>query len=111
MLPAVFVDVRFEARGQARPFAVIGIVAPSARRTGRTAATGVGTVPRAGDMGLAHAAGTVTTRTCHDQTRRRGQRQLPLMVKRIVSIEEFDQVCRRFRQLHIAAPAPITMSV
>jgi hypothetical protein len=41
MLPAVFVDVRFEARGQARPFAVIGIVAPSARRTGRTAATGV----------------------------------------------------------------------
>jgi hypothetical protein len=36
-----------------------------------------------------------------------GQRQLPLMVKRIVSIEEFDQVCRRFRQLHIAALAQL----
>jgi hypothetical protein len=35
------------------------------------------------------------------------QRQLPLMVKRIVSIEEFDQVCRRFRQLHIAALAQL----
>jgi hypothetical protein len=36
-----------------------------------------------------------------------GQRQLSFVVKRVVSIEEFDQVCRRFGQLHVAAPAQL----
>ena len=72
MPPTVFVLVCFETVGHPRSFATVCIVAPATRCAGRTAATCVGTVPRAGDMGLAHPAGTVTTRTCHDQTRRRG---------------------------------------
>ncbi len=69
MPPAVLVELGSEALGQARPFAVIGIVAPSARCAGRTAAPGIGVFPRAGDMGLANPAGAVAARAAHRTTR------------------------------------------
>jgi hypothetical protein len=62
MAPAVLVEVGFETVRHAWPFAIIGTVASAARCTGSAATTGVGTFPRAGDMGFADPAGVVTAR-------------------------------------------------
>jgi hypothetical protein len=68
MARAVLVDVDFEAIGQARPFAVIGIVASSTGSPGSAAAAGAGTFPRAGDMGLANPARAVAASAFQSKT-------------------------------------------
>jgi hypothetical protein len=60
--PAVSVDLSLEAVGHPRSFAA-GVVAPSTRCAGCTAATGGGTFQRPGNMDLANPARAVASRT------------------------------------------------
>jgi hypothetical protein len=63
--PTILVDLGLEAFRHARY--VVSDIASPAWRTSSATAAGVATVPRSGDVGLAHPARTVTARTSHDQ--------------------------------------------